>query len=268
VKFSELQVAVALAASACGLAIAAEPPASSISAEAGRPVSFVTCPQFRDTARQCWLAEYDGKVYYIGAVGLGSMPQLLHRVLVEGRAHDGQTSCGAINVSPVHLSVLPEIDTGCNTVLPDNGTSPLDPSRFDAPPEVLSQTGAERPPPSPLTKDASWSIVFDFGSTFLNQLNQQLVESAAKSIVASSVAKVIITGTAASAKLDSGQVLDEDPALATNRATLVRNALVGLGVDPQVLELRTTPGLVKADGVHDWQRRSAEIEVRIRSVSR
>jgi outer membrane protein OmpA-like peptidoglycan-associated protein len=163
----------------------------------------------------------------------------------------------------VHLSVLPEVDTRCNTVLPDNGTAPLDPSRFDAPPEVLAQIGAERPPPSPLASDTRWTIGFDYGSAFLNQLSQQRVEIAAKTIAASSVAHVTITGTAMGAKPQNGPVLTEDPTLAARRAEVVRTVLVGLGVSPKSLEVRTKPGPSVANGVDDWQRRNAEIEVRV-----
>jgi len=231
---------------------------------AGRPVSFVSCPEFRDTARQCWLAENGGKVYYIGAIGFGTAPQLLHQVLVEGTAHDDQASCGAINISPVHLSVLPEIDTRCNTVLPDNGTHPRDPSRFDAPPEVLSQIGAERPPPAPLTDDGHWSIAFDLDSAFLNQLSQQTVESAAKASAVSSVASVVIVGRSGAARLDDGTTLSEDPLVANRRAKSVANAFKGLGVDPKLIDVRVDPQRISGDGVHDWERRSVEIDVHLR----
>jgi outer membrane protein OmpA-like peptidoglycan-associated protein len=246
------------------LANAGEALGGSAANGAGRPVSFVTCPQFRDTARQCWLAENGGKVYYIGDIGLSTAPQLLHQVLVEGIAHDDQSSCGAISISPVHLSVLPEIDNRCNTVLPDNGARPRDPTRFDAPPEVLSQIGAERPPPVPLTKAAHWSIAFDFDSDFLNQLTQQQVEAAAKATAISSVASVVIVGRAAAVRLDDGKALSEDPAVANRRAKAVAAAFEGLGVGPELIEVRTNPQLINGDGVHDWEHRSAEIDVRLR----
>jgi outer membrane protein OmpA-like peptidoglycan-associated protein len=264
---------VTLAKSAQGIVIlmaaslivsAGETPPGTAANKAGRSVSFVTCPQFRDTARQCWVAEHGGKVYYIGAIGLGTAPQLLHQVLVEGTAHDGQSSCDAINISPVHLSVLPEIDPHCNTVLPDNGTRPLDPSRFDAPPEVLSQIGAERSAPVPLTNDAHWSISFDFDSAFLNQLTQQQVESAAKAAAASVVASVAIAGRAAAVRLDDGTILSEDPSVANRRAEAIAKAFTGLGVDPKLIDVRVDPQLVAGDGVHDWEHRSVEIDVHLR----
>jgi outer membrane protein OmpA-like peptidoglycan-associated protein len=267
VKWRAVAAGIAVSAVGSRFASAAESPAAP-SPDAGRPISFVACPLYRDTVRQCWLAEYGGKVYSIGAAGIETLPQLLHQVLVEGVAHDNQASCGAINVSPVHLSVLPEIDTSCNTVLPDNGTSPLDPSRFDAPPEVLSQIGAERPPPSPLASDTRWSIGFDYGSAFLNQVSQQRVETAAKTILASPVTQVTIMGSAAGARLESGQVIIEDAALALRRAEVVRSVLLGLGVSPKSLELRNKAVPTTANGVDDWQRRNVEIEVRIGTRSR
>ena len=82
-------------------------------AHAGHPVSFVACPEFRNTARQCWTAESGGKTYYIGGFGIGTPPQLLHRALIEGVAYDGESSCGATVLDPVHISPLPEIDAAC-----------------------------------------------------------------------------------------------------------------------------------------------------------
>ena len=255
---------VAITMTASFIVNTGEPPGGPAANSAGRPVSFVSCPEFRDTARQCWLAENGGKVYYIGSIGYGTAPQLLHQVLVEGTAHDDQASCGAINISPVHLSVLQEIDSRCNTVLPDNGTHPLDPTRFDAPPEVLSKIGAERPPPVPLKNDGHWSIAFDFDSAFLNQLIQQQVESAAKATAVSSVASVTIVGRAAAVRLDDGATLSEDPLVASRRAKSVANAFKGLGVDPKLIQVRVDSELIEGDGVHDGEHRSVEIDVHLR----
>src|SRR5690606_32776948 len=81
--------------------------------------NFVTCPIVRDTATvPCWLAEYDGELYYLGIqtdVSAEFHPPLLgHRVLVEGTVKDGPRICGGIVLEPVKVAPLAELDGTCN----------------------------------------------------------------------------------------------------------------------------------------------------------
>jgi len=231
-------------------------------ATAGRPVSFIACPEFRDTARQCFVAEYGGKTYYIGGFRLDAPPQLMHRVLVEGTAYDSESSCGAINIEPVHLSVFPEIDPVCNTILPDNGSAPREGSQFDAPPEVLSQIGAERPQPLPLASIAEVSVHFPFGSAVLGQSAQQAVESAYKLASVSRLESVIITGWSSNTKLDDGRILTEDYSLAMQRAKHVHDALIALGLRSTLAHVAASGAWVVPDGVHDADHRKVVIVIR------
>lgn len=212
---------------------------SAAAGSSGRPVSFVACPQFRNTARQCWLAESGGKTYYIGAFGIGTPPQLLHKALIEGVAHDDQTSCGAINIDPVHISPLLELDHSCDTVLPDNGTAPREGSFFDLPAEVLARNGGDVPAPPPLTNNQTFAITLDFDRTVLNLANQAKVEMIARSIMASSVDRVIISGHAGQSRLDDGSIMREAPEVAVGRMTVVRDALIAIGVPESIVEGRT-----------------------------
>jgi hypothetical protein len=212
---------------------------SSAAGSLGRPVSFVACPQFRDTARQCWLAESGGKTYYIGAFGIGTPPQLLHKALIEGVAHDDQTSCGAINIDPVQISPLPELDFSCDTVLPDNGTAPREGSLFDLPAEVLARNGGDVPAPPPLTNNRAFAVMLDFDRAVLNLVNQAKVEMIARTIVASPVDRVIITGQAGQSRMDDGSILREAPEVAGRRMKVVRDALIDIGVPESIVEGRT-----------------------------
>ena len=75
----------------------------------------------RDTASvPCWLAEYDGELYFLtlqtDVSAPVTPPWLGHRVLVEGTvARDRPRICGGVVLEPVVLSVLPELDASCNT---------------------------------------------------------------------------------------------------------------------------------------------------------
>ncbi len=218
-----------------GSAVLAQPPQAQ---RAGRPISFVACPEFRDTARQCWLAETGGKTYYIGGFTIGTPPQLLHKVLVEGVAHDDEVSCGAINIDPISISPLAELDYNCDTVLPDNGTGPRGGSIFDLPAEVLARNGADVPSPPPLSQPATFDITFDFDRSNLNLLNQGKVEMMARAIMASQVTRVIVTGHAGRSRLSDDSMLVENPAIGAQRAAVISAALIGIGVSPALLVTR------------------------------
>lgn len=228
----------------------------------GRPVSFIACPQFRDTARQCWLAEYEGKTYYIGAFRIGTPPQLLHRVLVEGVAHDDEMSCGGINIDPIQLSPLPEIAPECDTVLPDNGTGPLEGSIFDLPASVLAQNGAALPAPPPLHADTVFTVAYDFDRAILNLPNQAQVEMIALAIMASSVSHVIVTGRQGRSRLSNGMIITETPTIATIRAAAVRKALIDLGVKPDIEVRHLAAPPVDAPG-RDVESRNVTVEVKL-----
>ena len=85
--------------------------------------NFVSCPIVRDTASvPCWLAEYEGELYFLtlqsDVTSPVTPPWLGHRVLVEGTVSAEPRICGGIVLKPVHLSVMPEPDASCNTMLP------------------------------------------------------------------------------------------------------------------------------------------------------
>src|SRR5688572_10025961 len=85
--------------------------------------NFVACPIVRDTSTvPCWLAEYEGQLYFLtlqtDVSAPVNPPWLGHRVLVEGVVSDEPNICGGKVLKPVVLSVLPELDATCNTILP------------------------------------------------------------------------------------------------------------------------------------------------------
>src|SRR5262245_1426135 len=85
--------------------------------------NFVACPIVRDTKTlPCWLAEYEGELYFLGLQGSSASefypPQLNHEVLVEGTVTNEPRICGGIPLKPVRISVIAELNRGCNTLLP------------------------------------------------------------------------------------------------------------------------------------------------------
>ena len=128
----------------CPALLSAPPP--------GSRISFVSCPIVRDTRSvPCWLSDYDGDRYYLtiqSDVSAEVQPPMLgHQVLVEGVVSAAPQICGGIALSGVRLSVMPERDANCNTMLPaedrytiDFNPRPPGPSggrlAFDRPPAV------------------------------------------------------------------------------------------------------------------------------------
>ena len=99
------------------------PWAAAAAPSAGDRLSFVSCPIVRDTGTvPCWLAEYEGEVYFLtlqtDVSAPVNPPWLGHQVLVEGVVSDEPGICGGRVIKPVALSVMPELDASCNTMLP------------------------------------------------------------------------------------------------------------------------------------------------------
>src|SRR6185295_3838408 len=96
-------------------------------------------------------------------------PWLGHRVLVEGTVSAEPNICGGKVLKPVHLSVLPDRDASCNTMLPAEERynltfeppRPPGPSKgrlaFDNAPPALTQA------PTPSTSK-EFVIPYDFDS--------------------------------------------------------------------------------------------------------
>ncbi|HEY4363093.1 MAG TPA: hypothetical protein VGN17_19140 [Bryobacteraceae bacterium] len=104
-------------------------------------LSFVACPIVRDTKTvPCFLADYEGETYYLtiqqDIQAELYPPQLLHEVQVEGTVAAGPRVCGGIPLKPVNLSVLPELNLACNTILPAEPGIEAPPTRRSAGPST------------------------------------------------------------------------------------------------------------------------------------
>ena len=227
----------------------------------GKHVSFITCPIFRDAAQQCWLAEAQGELFAIGKNPFATIPQLLHKVLVEGVVAAEPRSCGGVVLQPVHISVLPEIDRSCDTVLNDNGSKSTDPSFADLPPELLNMIGEPLPTPPGPYFDKTVVLLYGFDSTFFAQENQQALEVAAKYAVAAKAKHIEITGFAARSKLDDGTLMVENAAVADQRAKAVSVALIGLGINPSSIKIKPRTVITSADGIHDAENRRVIVKI-------
>jgi len=232
--------------------------------------NFVTCPVVRDTKTvPCFLAEYDGETYFL-AVQQDIQaeiypPQLLHEVLVEGTVAAGPRVCGGIPLKPVKLSVLPEVNPACNTILPAEPDIEAPPTRRPAGPSTRQAPVTTAPPapqkPAPPFTQREWKILFDFDSSFLFSRDTRAVNQAADFAIAAKAKSVEITAQRGATLLSNGKILSENPTVSADRAEKVAALLRGLGTDAASLKIHIVPGVAKTNGVSDSENRMVSIQV-------
>lgn len=268
-----------LAAVACGFALLATHSSdSAISQERrytpGQVISFKACPVFRNTRveRGCWLSRHDGELFFIGhrpERGPAPTAQLMHQVLVEGVIADEPDTCGGIVIHPVAVSVIEELDESCDEILPDEGYASAPSSSAEQAAAFFAPGFGGRPqrafPPGPSLPEPpyepqTFSVGFDFDSTFLTGINRRPVADAADLAMASN-GQVTITGYSVDSLLSDGTVEAERNNRALHRAQLLAEALETLGVPAEAITLRSHHEATPQNGAHAPAMRRATIEV-------
>ena len=231
--------------------------------------NFVACPIIRDTASvPCWLAEYDGELYFLtlqtDVSAPVTPPWLGHRVLVEGTAAPNKARiCGGIVLEPVVLSVLPELDAACNTaVLPaeDRYNLTFEPPRPPGPSAGrLAFAGAPAPPP-PNEPPRTFALRYDFDGLIVFRHAGELT-SILDSAITRNARVVAITGNRGGVLLSNGTMLVEQPAMARRRAEQVAELLRGAGLTSVEYRVRWHDEAGAADGDDDAALRRVTVEL-------
>jgi outer membrane protein OmpA-like peptidoglycan-associated protein len=232
-------------------------------------LNFVTCPIVRDTPSvPCWLAEHDGELYYLGIQTDVSAefqpPYLGHQVLVEGRISDKPRICGGVVLTPVRISVMPELDRSCNTRLPVDPRYTIDFNPRPPGPSAgrLAFADARPPAPEPVKPpfvEKTFAIYFDFdqGVSFRHPQDLMAVVRYARETGAR---RILINGHRGATLLSAGGLLAESEWIAERRARQLKELFTGAGVTATIeVAWQTAP--VAADGDEDWRSRSAEVRV-------
>jgi hypothetical protein len=238
----------------------------------GDRLSFVSCPMVRDTSSvPCWLAEYEGETYFLtlqtDVSAPVNPPWLGHRVLVEGIVSARDPVCGGRVIEPVTLSVLPELDASCNTVLPAEERyelgfeppRPPGPSRgrlaFGDPTARGAGQGV------PVAQDEfTLSYEFDGMVVFRHAQGLQRILEAAR---AGHVTRIDITGFRSASRLSNGTVMRERESIARERAGQIRELLRGAGLDAVEYTLRERDLSKRPDGVSDAVNRRVVVRLKV-----
>ncbi len=233
----------------------------------GDRLSFVSCPMVRDTRTvPCWLAEYGGETWFLtlqtDVSAPVNPPWLGHRVLVEGVVSDEPAICGGRVIKPVTLSVLPELDASCNTVLPAEERYDLtfEPPRPPGPSRGRLAFGDptmrnDAPPPG---ADLRYSLAFEFDGMVAFR-HAQTLQKIFDSARATNATEVRITGYRAASRLTDGTVMRERERIAHERAEQMRELLRGAGLTSVRYTLQFRDVSRRPDGVSDAANRRAEI---------
>lgn len=221
--------------------------------------NFIACPIVRDTKTMpCWLAEYEGELYYLGQQGSSSSefypPQLNHEVLVEGTVANEARICGGIPLKSVRISVRQELNRACNTLLPAEDGLDAPPAPARRPVEQLRQQGAE-------TDGREFIVPFDFDSDYLTLHTTRIVGESARVAKAVNASRIEVMGYRATTWLSNGQKFIEAASIAERRAKKIGGILVGLGLLPAAVSVKWKSEPEPCDGVTDPEKRRVTIKI-------
>jgi outer membrane protein OmpA-like peptidoglycan-associated protein len=245
------------------LALFIAAPAALVSNAFAQQRSFVACPIVRDTKTvPCYLAEYDGELYYLGIqqdiTSEFHPPQLKHEVLVEGRVAEGPRVCGGIPLKPLAISVIKEVNLACNTLLP------AEPGIEAPPAERGAGPSSRRPAPAkasgePISGAHEFNVPYAFDDDYLEFGANLVVSEAAAYAKKIGAAGVKVTGYRATSLLSNGNRMVEKAGLAEQRAQNIATVLRALGVANLSVEWKSEAQ--PADGSNDSAKRRVSIVV-------
>ena len=221
--------------------------------------NFVACPIVRDTKTlPCWLAEYDGELYFLGLQGSSASefypPQLNHEVLVEGVMTNEPRICGGVPLRPLRISVLPELNRACNSMLPaEDGMEP--------PSETARRFTDDMRKPGIDTTQREFTVPFDFDSDYLTLRTTRVVSEAARVAKAAPASKIETRGYRATTLLSNGEKFIEAQTIAEKRARKVGEILVGLGLPAATVSVNWKAEPEPCDGVTDPDKRRVTIKI-------
>jgi hypothetical protein len=237
----------------------------------GERLSFVSCPIVRDTKSvPCWLAEYEGQMYFLtlqtDVSAPVNPPWLGHQVLVEGVISDEPNICGGRVLKPVSLSVMQELDGGCNTILPaeDRYNLTFEPPRPPGPSRGRlafgdpTAPGGAKPAAAVTATEFTLQYEYDGMVAFRHAQTLQQILDAAR---AGSGRELRITGYRSASRLSNGTVMREREEIGRERAEQIRALLQGAGLEGVTYSLQWKDLSKRPNGTADAANRRAEVVI-------
>ena len=253
-------------------ALAAATSLTAVVAQAATPpaghINFVACPIARDTKTvTCWLSEYQGKLYYLGmqydATAEFYPPYLGHKALVEGVVSSDPPVCGGIVIKPVKVSVIPDLDPTCNTLLPADDRYQLPDAPRGPGPRYHRQTYTPPPappPPTPPFAARDFTVLYDFDSELGSRSLGAMREALAYATLVKA-SHVEVTGYRVSSLLSDGTRFEEPAYLAQHRAERLADTLKQIGVPAGTVSVTWKDKAEAGSGADDYKLRRAVIHV-------
>ena len=243
-------------------------------AGAQQRTNFVSCPIVRDTASvPCWLAEYNGELYFLtlqtDVSAPVTLPWLGHRVLVEGAVSDEPRICGGVVLKPVQLSVL-ERDASCNTMLPaeERYNLTFEPPRPPGPSRgrlAFDNSAPAAAAPAPRATGSIREFVVSYPFDGLVGFNHAGVLTGILEFARTMNAREIeIVGYRGAVRLSNGQTLVEDPAIGKKRAEQIAMLLQGANLKGPAYKVTWQDEPAPATGMDDYLSRRVIVTVRPR----
>ena len=245
---------------------------------AGPRKNFVSCPIVRDTASvPCWLSEYEGELYFLtiqsDVTSPVTPPWLGHRVLVEGTVSAEPRICGGIVLKPVHLSVMPEPDASCNTMLPaeERYNLTFEPPRPPGPSKGRLAFDNAPPParPGPTAQPSTKEFVVPYDFDGLVGFNHaRVLTDVLEFARAVNAREIEIVGYRGAARLSNGRAMSEETDIGKRRAEQLAFLLQGANLKSPSYKVTWRDESAKATGVDDYAIRRAVITVRAGGAAR
>jgi outer membrane protein OmpA-like peptidoglycan-associated protein len=178
--------------------------------------------------------------------------------MVEGRVAEGPRVCGGIPLKPLAISVIREVNPGCDTLLPAEPGIEAPPAERGAGPSSL-RPAAQKTPTEPLSGLHEFTVPYAFDDDYLDFRANRVVNEAAGYAGRIRASGVKVTGYRAASLLSNGNRMVEKPGLAEERAQSIATVLRGMGVANVSVEWKNEAQ--PADGNNDPAKRRVSITV-------
>lgn len=249
--------------------------------DTGKYIAFVSCPYIRDSEpTPLWLSDYDGETYFLRAqqntTASVRHPQLKHKILVEGIVSDEPRLAGGLVLNPLQISVLPEVDVTCNTMLPADG-SKVD---FAKRPPGPGSSGkgrvesaqrrtdlAERLWAKDYTPDAVDAVRkteefrFGFDDAVVTIPDYSRILGMVKYARDVNASRIEIHAQRGAVRLSDGTTIEEKPETAMRRAKAVEAIILDHPLDPDIVRTDSAERARPARGRSDFANRLVTVTV-------